>query len=66
MLKQDLNNLQDLLSQVANLADEISLNIDGDLYKEDYIDIYQQEKLGEYIINLQAKISDLQDEFPWF
>lgn len=49
MLYQDLDNLQDLLLQVVDLADEISANLSDGLYNEDFIDFYQRQEIDEYV-----------------
>lgn len=62
MLYQDLDNLQDLLLQVVDLADEISANISDGLYNEDFIDFYQRQEIDEYVSEevtiLQSKYHD--------
>ena len=62
MLYQDLDNLQDLLLQVVDLADEISANISDGLYNEDFIDFYQRQEIDEYVAEevtiLQSKYHD--------
>lgn len=45
MLYQDLDNLQDLLLQVVDLADEISANISDGLYNEDSLISINDKKL---------------------
>ena len=62
MLYQDLDNLQDLLQQIVDLADEISANISDGLYNEDFIDFYQRQEIDEYVSEevtiLQSKYHD--------
>lgn len=63
MLYQDLNNLQDLLLQVVDLADEILSNIEDGLYNEDFIDFYQRQEVDEYVSNIADEVTALQNKY---
>lgn len=63
MLYQDLDNLQDLLQQVVDLADEISANISDDLYNEDFIDFYQRQEIDEYVSSVSEEVTILQSKY---
>ena len=63
MLYQDLDNLQDLLLQVVDLADEISANISDGLYNEDFIDFYQRQEIDEYVSSVSEEVTVLQSKY---
>lgn len=63
MLYQDLDNLQDLLLQVVDLADEILSNIEDGLYNEDFIDFYQRQEIDEYVSNIADEVTALQNKY---